>query len=88
MTESKFAFVVNSLPITRVMELFDNLADYKFVIKAPVNEKLMRLRNSSIKVCSLENFLDAEIQNSQINQSKWRLFIGNYKRPFGGALIT
>jgi len=39
MAESECAFVANSLTITRVMELFDNLADYKFVTKAPVNAK-------------------------------------------------
>ena len=33
------AFAVNSLTIARVMELFDNLADYKFVTKASVNAK-------------------------------------------------
>ena len=39
MAENECAFVVNSLPIARVMESFDNLADYKFVAKAPVNAK-------------------------------------------------
>jgi len=39
MSENECAFVANSLTITRVMELFDNLADYKFVTKAPVNAK-------------------------------------------------
>ena len=32
-------FVVNFLTIARGIELFDNLANYKFVIKAPVNAK-------------------------------------------------
>ena len=39
MTENECAFVVNSLTIARVMELFDNLADYMFVTKAPVKAK-------------------------------------------------
>ena len=39
MAVSECAFVANSLTITRVMELFDKLADCVFVTKAPVNAK-------------------------------------------------
>lgn len=39
MAETECAFVANSLTIASVMKLFDNLADYKFVTKAPVNAK-------------------------------------------------
>ena len=38
MAEGEFA-IANSLTINRVLELFNKLADYKFVIKAPVNAK-------------------------------------------------
>ena len=39
MEENECAFVVNFLTIARVMELLDNLANYKFVTKASVNAK-------------------------------------------------
>ena len=66
MAESECAFVANSLTITRVMELFDNLADYKFVTKAPVNAKgevyvlnLIGQRSEVCKnyVCLVQNIL-------------------------------
>ena len=39
MAVSECALVANSLTITRVMEMFEKLADYNFVTKAPVNAK-------------------------------------------------